>query len=82
MINEGTDAILQLFRKRNQKIRAMVMNNGFKQSMFLNPSTFTSIMNPTSPTTTFRSIDNQFNDMVFEMFHRYFPHLLSGVWGW
>jgi hypothetical protein len=46
----------------------MVMNNGFKQSMFLNPSTFTSIMNPTSPTTTFRSIDNQFNDMVLKRF--------------
>jgi hypothetical protein len=61
----------------------MVMNNGFKQSMFLNPSTFTSIMNPTSPTTTFRSIDDQFKDMVFEKFHRiFFPHLLGGVWGW
>ena len=82
LTNEGMDAILQLFRNRNQKTRAMVMNNGFKQSIFLNPSTFTSVMNPTSPTTTFRSIDNQFNDMVFEKFHRiFFPHLLGGVWG-
>jgi hypothetical protein len=31
-------------------------------------STFTSIKNPTSPTTTFRSIDNQFNDMVLKRF--------------
>jgi hypothetical protein len=80
----GMNSILELFRKRNQKIASREVNSDFKTSLFMDVTTFTTIMNlDVLERFNFRSIDDQFKNLDMDKIYRiYFPHLQSiGGWG-